>query len=101
MTEPRLVWDVRDKDWFTPFRAQKTAWLKERGLPVDDMYRVEFYLEDAPVARLYCYHRDDLGRKHWNSHHVPEAHDHDKCDVARMAPYDVSLRDLPGPDLLV
>lgn len=99
--EPRLVWDVREPGWFTPQRAQKTAWLEARGLPVDDLYRIEFYLEDTPVARLYCYHRDDLGRKHWGGSHVPGDHDHAACDVARMDPYDVPLRDLPDTSLLL
>lgn len=100
MTEPRLVWDVRDKNaWFTPNRARKTAWLEAHGLPVDDIYRVEFYLEDTPVARLFCYHRDGQGHKHWNEHHIKGDHDHSVCDVARMPPYDVDIRDLPGPEL--
>ena len=98
-TKPRLVWDVREEGWFSPNRAQKTAWLEERGLPVDDIYRVEFYLLDAPSARVYCYHRDEQGHKHWNEHHTTGDHDHSACAPAYIPPYDVPLRDLPRPDL--
>lgn len=96
------VWDVREPDWWTGWRA-KSDWARAQGIPVDDTHRIEFYLIDAPFARVFTYARDGQGRKHWNEHHTcrdSADHDHSRCDVARQPPYDLPLDALPPRELL-
>jgi len=98
-TEPVAVWDVRDDAWRRD-REAKTGWLKGHSLPAGQMYRAEFYLLDAPFARIFCYALNDEGRVHLNRHHVPgEPHDHSLCEIAREEPRDVLLSELPPPEL--
>jgi hypothetical protein len=88
------VWDAREASW--QYRPEKAQWLRDRGLPADDIYRAEFYLAAEPFARIFCYSRDADGHKHWNaSHDAWREHDHSLCDVAREPPRDVPLRELP------
>ena len=99
-TQPLAVWDVREKPWWK-LRPDKTAWLQAHELPADEMYRAEFYLLDAPFARVFCYHRNEQGRRHWNDAHDPcQPHDHDACAVAVEEPRDMILCELPPPELL-
>ncbi len=88
--KPLAVWDSREKSWL-PYQPARTAWLKEHGLPADDMYRAEFYLLDGPSARLFCFHINDEGQRHLN-----DAHD----GPAVEKPRDVLLSELPPHDLL-
>jgi hypothetical protein len=98
-TTPLAVWDVREASWFGALRPARAAWLEEHGLPALDLYRVEFYA-DGPAARLFCFHRNAEGHRHWNDAHVPSPHDHDACGRAVEEPRAVPLSELPPPDLL-
>lgn len=98
------VWDARQPGWLTPVRPQRTQWLTERDVPVDQVYRVEFY---DGFMRVYAYSLDQDGRKHWAGPHeswaragCPEGHDHSLCRVAVDAPYDVPLDALPPEEIL-
>jgi len=97
---PLAVWDCGQPEWLRD-REAKTAWLTERGFPVNAMYRAEFYAtSDGPCARIFCYALNDNGKKHFNEHHVPgKPHDHDLCDAARDEPRDIPLDELPPMEL--
>lgn len=98
---PVAVWDVREKSWLSWSRPERSAWLRDHRLPADDMYRAEFYLIDAPFARVFCYHRNEQGNRHWNDAHDPyRVHDHGACEPATVPPCDVLLDELPPPELL-
>ncbi len=96
---PTAVWDCRDPDWPRDWQA-KSDWLREHGLSGNKAYRIEFYLIDGPVARIFCYAIDGDGKVHWTHGHDPDRpHDHGTCDVAREDPCDVLLDELPPPEL--
>jgi hypothetical protein len=85
--EPAVVWDAGERAWLRDRKA-KSAWLEERGFPVNQMYRAEFYLIDAPFARIFCYALNDNGRKHGF------------CgSIVREEPRDVLLDELPPTEL--
>jgi hypothetical protein len=58
---PLATWDVHDTRWWDRFKERST-WLKEHGLPANEMYRCEFFLIDAPFARIFMYERNAQGR---------------------------------------
>jgi hypothetical protein len=62
------------------------------GLPTWKMTRVEFYLIDAPVARIFCHATDENRRAicHW---------DGGRASHVREDPRDVLLHSLPPEDL--
>jgi hypothetical protein len=97
-TGPIAVWDARARTW--PHRHEaKTRWLREQGLPVNEMFRVEFLLIDAPCARIFCYARNEDGRRYLEGH-SQDPHDHDACEAATEPPRIVPLSDLPPRELL-
>jgi hypothetical protein len=98
--KPIAVWDTRDADWPND-REVKSRWLRDRGLPVDEMYRAEFFGGDVPSARIFCYALDQDGRRYLNGHDPRRAHDHDKCAVATEPPRIVPLSGLPPRELLI
>jgi len=98
--QPLATWDVREKSWQFWARPQRSTWLYDHGLPADDMYRCEFYLIDAPFARIFCYHRDEQGNWHCNGAHGDGPHGHGDCEPATESPRDVLLNELPPPELL-
>lgn len=95
--EPVAVWDVGEPEWRRHLKA-KSAWLREQGLPVDVMYRAEFYLAGGPCARIFCFALNGDGRKYLLGH-VQGEHDHEACQVAREEPRMVPLTELPPPEL--
>jgi hypothetical protein len=95
---PLAVWDVREDRWWLD-RKFKSDWLHEAGLPRDVMYRIEFWLLDAPFARIFCFALDDDGRKHWAPGHIRGPHNHDSCHPAFKKPRDVPLDALPPREL--
>jgi hypothetical protein len=97
LPRPLAAWDVRDAGWFRGPFAERSAWLKEHGLPVHKMYRMEFY--PGAAVRIFCYRLNEAGRRGWNEHHVPGPHDHSACDAAREEPRDVLLDGLPPEEL--
>lgn len=99
LPRPAAVWDSRDDAWFRGPFLERAAWLREHGLPALKMYRAEFYIADAPFARIFCYALDHDGGRHWAPGHTQEPHDHSGCDVARERPRDVLLGELPPEEL--
>jgi hypothetical protein len=97
--KPIAVWDARHADW-PHGHKEKTQWLRDQGLPADEMYRAEFMLIDAPCARIFCYARNEDGRRYMTGH-SPGPHDHDACEVATEPPRIVPLSGLPPRELLV
>ena len=98
-TEPVAVWDVSDPVWRHGWRP-KSQWLRDQGLPVNQIYRAEFFLGDPPRVRIFCYALNEDGRKHWAPSHVQAPHDHDACGAAREEPRIVPLTGLPPRYLL-
>jgi len=101
-TSPVTAWDVREPGWLKR-REEKTLWLREQDLPVNQLYRIEFFLTGVPRAQIFCYALNSEGRKHWNQEHMAaggDPHDHDACDVAREPPRVIPLSELPPRDLL-
>lgn len=98
-TEPVAVWDASDPRW-PDRREAKVQWLRKQGLPVDQMFRAEFLLIDAPCARIFCYHLNEDGRRHLDHHHSQGPHDHSACKAAAEPPRIVPLSALPPRELL-
>lgn len=101
--EPLAVWDVGEAQWWHNWEV-KSQWLREHGLPVNEMYRIEFLPGEPPQARIFCYVLNEDGRKHWNENHAAyladrSDHDHSLCDVTREPPRIVPLSELPPLDL--
>ena len=93
-------WDARESAWLHR-RQEKEDWLDAQGLLGNQMYRIEFFLDpDWPRARIYCYHLDEDGRRHWNPEHVPGPHDHSICGPMVEPPRIVPLAALPPRELL-
>jgi hypothetical protein len=94
---PLIVWDIREGDPQGDRWRARAAWLAGHGFP-RMTYRVEFYQEDPPYARAFCYALDADGKRHWNEHHPvpPVPHDHSRCAPAREEPRDIPLDYLPG-----
>src|SRR5215813_8659234 len=100
VTEPLATWDSREKSWIGPQREARTQWLRDHGLPADNMYRVEFYLAGAPFVRVFTYKRNERGRRYLENHPAGGApHDHDLCEVAVNPAYDEATWELPPEDL--
>jgi hypothetical protein len=97
---PVAVWDARDDAWFRGPFTLRAAWLKSAGLPVHKLYRIEFYLLDAPAARIWCYQLTPDGLRTWAPGHTREPHDHDRCGPWTQDPRVVVLAGLPPPELL-
>lgn len=93
------VWDVDDPAWWHRHQA-KSDWARAQGIPVDYTYRLEFYLVDAPFARVFAYHLNGDGKKHWTHGHDPQTcgPDHD-CGACKEPPYDMPLSALPPREL--
>ena len=98
LAAPLAVWDVREDPWWDKYYARRD-WLKAAGLPARKMYRVEFFLFDAPFARIFCYALNKEGCRHWAPGHAQAPHDHDACSPVYEAPCDVLLEDLPPREL--
>ena len=93
------AWDVHNERWWEHYEA-RSNWLKDRGFPAGDMYRVEFWLIDGPVARIFCYALDENGRPYCGRSHPPGTpHVHPECEAAREAPCDVLLTELPPREI--
>ena len=89
--QPRAAWDARDPAWWTR-RQEKTDWLNDQGLPVDQMYRIEFLEADCvPCARIFCYALNEDGHRYL----APGGR-----DAAAEPPRMVPLDSLPPGDLL-
>jgi hypothetical protein len=94
---PLTVWDVRSDPWWDRYR-ERQRWLDEHGLPAWKMYRVEFWLVDAPFALIFCYALNETGFPR----RIPcpgGPHDHPGCGLAREEPRTVPLADFPPRDL--
>lgn len=89
VSEPVVVWDGRERA-YDRIREPAMEWLTAQGIPVDPAYRVEFFLVDAPFARVFTYTQDDQGRRH-----VDPA----TGDAAVNEPYVKILSELPPDDL--
>jgi hypothetical protein len=98
---PVATWDASEPGWFDGPHEARSAWLKANGLG-GMLYRIEFFGRpgDAPMARIFCYHLNAHGHRHWTESHVPGPHDHSQCDAARVPPQVVRLAVLPPEDLL-
>ncbi len=83
--EPLAVWDARR----APVRkiTAWSEWAREHGIPVDDTYRIEFYLVDAPFARVFRYAVNADGRCF---------KDPATGEAAEEPPVDVILSELPA-----
>lgn len=92
------VWDVSDEDWWTEQRTARARWAEDHGLPVNETYRIEFYVLDAPVARIFGYARNDAGKVYMNCAQ-DGPHSHADCHVATAPPHDVLLSELPPREL--
>jgi hypothetical protein len=88
--EPLAVWDARERGWPHGHEA-KSRWLREQGLPADQMYRIEFLLTDTPSARIFCFALNKDGRKYL---------DPDKRSAAIEPPRIIALTGLPPRKLL-
>lgn len=84
--QPIAAWDTRSSDWPSPAARRKArcAWLSSIGLDTLAVYRIEFFLIDAPFARVFAYRLDEHGYPYWESVHDPldERHDHAACQPA-------------------
>lgn len=90
---PAAVWDARTADWKNMLlQSGRAAWLVAHGLNAGRIFRVEFYLIDAPFVRVFTYARDEDG------HPVIVPGPHPQAAVAD--PEDVLLTDLPPQELL-
>jgi hypothetical protein len=99
--EPLAVWDVRER--LGPWRRctavgeethrsiDAAQWLIRNTSPARDIYRVEFYLLDAPFAVVHRYKRNTAGFKYQD----PEA-----GSIAVEPPVIVPLAELPPAHLL-
>jgi hypothetical protein len=90
---PIAVWDAQDPEglfWLNWREA--SAWATEHIRDVNDTYRAEFYLLDAPFVVLHRFAADDAGRHIWD----PET------ESAMLAgqPVVQVLDELPPPHLL-
>ncbi len=100
MTEPWAVWDCRVPSWWDGFRGERQDWLRDHGLPLNILYRAEFYGPADPFARIFCYHLDEDGRKHWSEDHLGGMpHDHSACAIVVQDPVDIALDALPPEHL--
>lgn len=99
MTEPMRTWDVREKGWQDSRGPARTAWLRAHGINDAYIYRAEFYPGSEPYVRIFCYHSNEQGQRHWNDAHVPGPHDHSNCGPAVQEPRDVPLDELPPEEL--
>jgi hypothetical protein len=98
MTMPVAVWDTRNPNWRYR-REEKSRWLREQGLPADEMFRAEFPLDGAPYARIFCYALNEDGRRYMDGH-SQDPHDHAACTAAAEPPRIVPLNGLPPRELL-
>lgn len=87
--DPIVVLDVNDWHPWPPddFREQVCAWLRRHNVDPKYVHRVEVYLLDAPFARVHQYDTDANG--------TVKLDPDDPDDVAKLAPFDVLLRELP------
>ena len=85
------VWDT---DTF-PWPPDRAPWLLEHGLLAFGIYRAEFYRAETPFVRLFTYHVNEQGFRHFTDAHVTGPHDHEQCAVAVNPPYDRELWELP------
>lgn len=101
---PLAVWDVREASWW-PLQEERCGWLRAAGLTPLKLYRIEFWLTDAPFARVWAYALSEQGKPAWNEQHMRyiadpgKPHDHSGCDAAREPPRDVPLDALPPEEL--
>jgi len=94
--EPFAAWDAKNRPpgWTDGHTQQMLRWIRQH-LPEDarHIYRIEFYLPDgpfAPLAVLYCFARDEDGRKYQDTTGEP----------AVEPPSVVPLGELPPAHLL-
>jgi hypothetical protein len=90
--EPLAVWDTRtvDNPWWYCWRSA-VEWARENIPDAIVVYRVEFYLLDAPFAVLHRYAVNADGRKY---------QDPETDSVALDEPVIVPLGELPPAHLL-
>jgi hypothetical protein len=97
-------WDVRQSDWFANerMREARTRWLSENDLPLTQIYRCEFWAEPSgPIVRIFAYHLDDKGHRHWTPGHLPDVeHDHSQCGAAVLPAWDIAVEKLPPAYLM-
>ena len=94
------AWDARRADWFDDRLEARRDWLVAQDVPVMSTYRVEFLILDCPVARVFTYHMNELGQRHYTPAHTQGLHDHTQCAAEVNEPYMHPLSDLPPADLL-
>jgi hypothetical protein len=100
-TEPVTVWDVSDPTWTWRHGWRlESQWLRRQGLPVNQIYRAEFFLGDPPCVKIFCYALNEDGRMYLECHDPSRVHDHDKCGAATEPPRMVPLNSLPPRGLL-
>jgi len=96
---PLAAWGAAEPDvgwgrWYSwPRRLEAEKWAMDRGLIGDGIlaYRIEFYLVDAPFARVYCFARNGAG--HLFNHPATGR-------PALAEPVTIMLDDLPPAELL-
>lgn len=96
------VWDASDPGWLKR-HAVRSRWLREHGLPADQMYRAEFFQDSGGVlsVRIFCYALNSEGRKYLGPEHNPQReHDHEACAPAKEPPRTIPLSELPPASLL-
>lgn len=90
--DPVAVWDTRtvDNPWWYCWRSA-VEWARENIPDANVVYRVEFYLPDAPFAVLHRYKRNADGFKY---------QDPETDSIAIEVPVIVPLTELPPERLL-
>jgi hypothetical protein len=88
---PLIVWDANDRSYFrSPLREEAFAWTVEHCGADEDTRRIEFFLMDAPFARVHRYALDAAGRRY-----LDPATD----EIAEQPPVTVILNELPPAHL--
>jgi hypothetical protein len=88
---PLAVWHA-DRYWGRwKHMPEASQWARDHGWPVNDLYRIEFWLIDVPFARLFAFARNDKGKIYDSETHSP----------AVCAPVNVILDALPPEHLRV
>jgi len=93
--EPVGVWDA-GPGWVDDVVGEKIAWAREHIDRVNDTYRVEFYLVDAPFAVVHRFKVNAEGRKYAIGHQSFISNG----EPAREEPVTVTLDELPPAHLL-
>jgi hypothetical protein len=94
--EPIWVGDANDHRRWPPRNLEEIkSWVTSQGLNPNHIHRIEVYMIDGPVGRVYSHHIDEKGRVYCPLDHEHRRHlIYDECTIERE-PYDVLLSSLP------